>query len=466
MPSTASTVYQDGIEGKLLAAVSTSTTTGITFKIKQINGTTPTAPTAAFRLHVTQKTATTSKHEIFGVAAGTTQSGQTVTLGTVTRALPLNDGTTFTGTGTAQSFAAGADTFFSWDAHDASQTAKIDIANTFTAAQTYSGGITLSGTTKTIQLPQLTTAQRDAIVSPQNGMLIYNTDTGVNNQYIAGAWTTFATGTVSNAANGTGGKVDLATAAENAAGTATDASSGSPNVIPTSIVKATSTGAVSGTVPMLNTSVMLDGTIGGIGAATPATGKLLLGAGAGVAMTSIGPGSANQVPVSNGTTTAYGAVPTYDKPLSATFGDSTAITATSETVFDTHTPPDIPANDLINEVMYEIGGVVDISSVVGGFRVGVQIGGASYLVGVTTSTATGSATFRAIVMGTAAAGASVAVRGHISMVGAAAAASAYATANKATNGALTIRVSGWFVSSGSMVLRMLTVKRVSTSPAQ
>lgn len=140
MPSTASTTYQDYIEGKLLAAIDTGKTTGVTVKIRQVNGVTPTWPTAAHRLKIVQKTATNNKVEEFGVAAGTSQVGQTVTLGTLTRALPLDDGTDFTGSGTAQTFAAGADVFLAWDAHDAAQSAKKDLANTFTENQTIEDG--------------------------------------------------------------------------------------------------------------------------------------------------------------------------------------------------------------------------------------------------------------------------------------------------------------------------------------
>lgn len=139
MPSTASSTYQDFIEGKLIAAIGTGTTTGITVKIKQVNGATPTWPTAAHRIKIVQKTATNNKVEKLGIASGTSQSGQTVTLGTATRALSLSDGTTFSGSaGTAQSFAAGADVFITWDNHDAAQSAKLDLANTFTTHQTIS----------------------------------------------------------------------------------------------------------------------------------------------------------------------------------------------------------------------------------------------------------------------------------------------------------------------------------------
>lgn len=42
-----------------------------------------------------------------------------------------------------------------------------------------------------ILLPQLTTAQRDGLMSPQNGQMIYNTDLGSAQYFKAGAWTSF-----------------------------------------------------------------------------------------------------------------------------------------------------------------------------------------------------------------------------------------------------------------------------------
>lgn len=38
-------------------------------------------------------------------------------------------------------------------------------------------------------MPQLTTAQRDEITTPQNGQLIYNTTLGSAQYYKAGTWT-------------------------------------------------------------------------------------------------------------------------------------------------------------------------------------------------------------------------------------------------------------------------------------
>lgn len=42
-----------------------------------------------------------------------------------------------------------------------------------------------------ILLPQVTTAQRDAIQTPQNGQMIYNTTLGSAQYFKAGTWTSF-----------------------------------------------------------------------------------------------------------------------------------------------------------------------------------------------------------------------------------------------------------------------------------
>lgn len=42
-----------------------------------------------------------------------------------------------------------------------------------------------------IFLPQLTTAQRDNLMSPQNGQMIYNTTLGTAQYFKAGVWTSF-----------------------------------------------------------------------------------------------------------------------------------------------------------------------------------------------------------------------------------------------------------------------------------
>lgn len=97
---------------------------------------------------------------------------------------------------------------------------------TNTSNTTYSGNNTHSGAevfTGSFKHPVYAdaTARDAAIPSPANGMVVYLTDEGVNYQYIGGAWTTYATGSVSNASTTVAGKVEIATAEERAAGTST-----------------------------------------------------------------------------------------------------------------------------------------------------------------------------------------------------------------------------------------------------
>jgi len=128
MPSVSN--FQTALEGTLVTQISAAATTA-TVKVKKINGVTPTWLATAHRVTIIQKSRTVTKVEVVDVAAGTTQSGTTVTLGTMTRGLPL-DGTGFTGSGTPQVFTSGAKVIVTWDAQAGRQTAFKDIANTFT----------------------------------------------------------------------------------------------------------------------------------------------------------------------------------------------------------------------------------------------------------------------------------------------------------------------------------------------
>lgn len=42
-----------------------------------------------------------------------------------------------------------------------------------------------------ILLPQLTTSQRDALINPQNGQMIYNTSLATAQYFNSGTWTSF-----------------------------------------------------------------------------------------------------------------------------------------------------------------------------------------------------------------------------------------------------------------------------------
>lgn len=58
-------------------------------------------------------------------------------------------------------------------------------------------------TTRAFLLPRMTTVQRDAIVTPTNGMMIYNTTTNTANSYENGAWGASGGGDVDGPANST-----------------------------------------------------------------------------------------------------------------------------------------------------------------------------------------------------------------------------------------------------------------------
>lgn len=65
------------------------------------------------------------------------------------------------------------------------------------------------------------TARDAAITSPANGMLIYNTALGVEQQYVGGAWSSVGDTGTPNASATVSGKVEAATTAESQAGTDT-----------------------------------------------------------------------------------------------------------------------------------------------------------------------------------------------------------------------------------------------------
>ena len=57
-----------------------------------------------------------------------------------------------------------------------------------TSTDVPSAVLALGGTTRGLRLPVLTTTQRDAISSPAEGLLIYNTTTNKLNFYTGAAW--------------------------------------------------------------------------------------------------------------------------------------------------------------------------------------------------------------------------------------------------------------------------------------
>jgi hypothetical protein len=84
---------------------------------------------------------------------------------------------------------------------------------------TFTGPVTITGTSSYFGLPQLTTAQRNALVGPQNGWKISNITTGTNQSFIGGTWVDDASGATPFAAPGIAGKVETGTVAQQAAHT-------------------------------------------------------------------------------------------------------------------------------------------------------------------------------------------------------------------------------------------------------
>jgi len=96
------------------------------------------------------------------------------------------------------------------------------------------------------------TARDAAITVPVNGMMVYLTDTAVMYQYIGGAWTTFATGTVANGSTTVAGKFEEATVAEQGTATATGATGARLIPANANLVKTSSGAADENKIAVLN----------------------------------------------------------------------------------------------------------------------------------------------------------------------------------------------------------------------
>lgn len=327
------TDYASFISGKLKSGIISSDTTGVQVTILEINGSAPTWPTGAHRIMVVRKTRTGLTVECIGVASGTTQTGSTVTLGTLTRGLSLTDGTDFTGDSSRKkAFPANADVYITWDTQSAEQTAFKDTANTFSAHQTISstnelrlGGSTVAvwkdgsgnlsfkdpanGTKTLTTLAAASGADEKAKVSSNDTTQGY-----LNGKLVAGAGITLTE-------NSDGGDETLSIIAQNTVATG-------------------HTGAVS----LTNHAVLL-------GAGTSA-------------VNGAAPGSSGTVLMSNGASSdpSFQAitVPYYQKIVLAPAAASTTLTnPTSATAFDTYTYT-VPANFLVSGsgVEVDVGGSI------------------------------------------------------------------------------------------------------------
>ncbi len=161
----------------------------------------------------------------------------------------------------------------------------------------FTGPVTISGSSSYLGLPQLTTTQRDALVSPQSGWKIQNTTTGTEQTYEGGVWTDNATGATPNGSTTVAGKFQAATVANQIAHTSVG-STGALLVPQVGNMVTTSSGAGdAGKLALLNASGVYDASvIAGVIPNTIVTTKGdLITATASATPVRIGVGSNNQV---------------------------------------------------------------------------------------------------------------------------------------------------------------------------
>lgn len=159
----------------------------------------------------------TAKEEWIGFGGRTDNGDGTATLTDVTRGLNLT-GDTFTGSATrAFSHSGGVCKVALVDYHSLfNLKANKDRDSNFTADQTFTKAIKFSGADARFELPRHTTAERDALTSPNNGTKIWNTTTGQEERYDSGSWiAVISGGTFPNGSETVAGKYEEATQTEN-----------------------------------------------------------------------------------------------------------------------------------------------------------------------------------------------------------------------------------------------------------
>jgi len=208
---------EEALKGTLVNAA--LTTTGLTAYVqfrdsKTGEARTPQATTLLFTIDKDNE-----RFEIIQADSHSTSSGvTTITINASGRALARYG--TGAGSGTGLSHDVGASIGAVVLARPINELAAQVVAK---SGDTMTGALDFSGTTNEgITVSNLTTAQRDALASPSNGLIIYNTTAGEFQIYQGGAWSTMASGsTQPNASTTVAGKVEIATDAELAAGTGT-----------------------------------------------------------------------------------------------------------------------------------------------------------------------------------------------------------------------------------------------------
>jgi len=339
----------------------------------------------------------------------------TVSITGLTRDLCPHVTDRYTSCGTGRAWGKGAIVERNVDARLLNGKSDLAGANTFTA----SGAVRFSGS-GSYQMPYFpSTAERDRQrPSPQPFEQACVTATGLCYAYIGGTWTAYGNTGVGNADTTTAGKVELATVADQIARTA-NGESGAAAVVQARHL--TQSGAINNTyqagrIPILNSSGALAASLGGLGTNAVSSGSVIIGQGA-ATVKSVAPGSANNVLISNGSSWTSGSAPVFCKPvfLSVTSSTATGASSTTAHMFDTNRY-DIPANDLINGVMYRFTAAGSGTWVSGGINYRARLGTTDLLLSQITPAGAHEWVLRGEFSGTQAASASARVRGAMQAV--------------------------------------------------
>lgn len=136
-----------------------------------------------------------------------------------------------------------------FQAHDSALKGEIGSTTKFESVPTWD--TTQTDVAQTAPVYADATARDAGITTPANGMIIYNTAAGLFQQYIGGAWSDMATGSVANASTTVAGKIEIATNAE--MGTATSTGGSGALLVPANdqLVKTSSGSGDENKIPVL-----------------------------------------------------------------------------------------------------------------------------------------------------------------------------------------------------------------------
>lgn len=203
-------------------------------------------------------------------------SSKVVTLAGVTRNICWNIANRFVSCGDGLSFAKGSTVELNVDARLLNFKLNKDRVNLLTG----SGQISGTGTGQSIiDLPCVTTTQRDNMTNVSDGNIICNSTLGTFQYRSGGSWVSFGSGSINNATDSAFGKVQMTTldALQNRAATG---STGARNVLGNNIVVKNGSGAETyGRILQAGNNGALSPSLGGTGLPSPTASGVLIGNG-------------------------------------------------------------------------------------------------------------------------------------------------------------------------------------------